>query len=79
MNSFSCRDFEGMVDQLIGSLESDPQVNMEADWKLINIFLGGNDIYDSCLQKDITPENFKDLMRASFNTLKAKVSKSVFH
>ncbi|XP_072032181.1 phospholipase B1, membrane-associated-like [Amphiura filiformis] len=70
-------EFEAMVDQLIDHLVTDTQINMDEDWKLINVFLGGNDIFDSCLTPRFTPEYFKNLMISSFNTLKAMVPRAL--
>ena len=63
-----------MVDKLLERLVDDPNVNMEEDWKLISVFIGGNDIFDSCLKPRFTPEYYKERLISALRTMKAMVS-----
>lgn len=36
------------ANMLINALKSDPQVRFYDDWKLVTLFVGGNDLCDVC-------------------------------
>jgi phospholipase B1 len=36
------------ANMLIKTLKSDPQVRYYDDWKLVTLFVGGNDLCDAC-------------------------------
>ncbi|VDM53547.1 unnamed protein product [Angiostrongylus costaricensis] len=49
MPGANAADLPRQARQLVGLLEQHPQsVNIKDDWKLLNIFIGGNDICDYC-------------------------------
>ena len=43
------RDMLEQAKALIDKLKADPTINMEEDWKMLSIFIGGNNIRVSCL------------------------------
>jgi len=45
------RDLSEQADILISRLQSDPNVNFEEDWKVITVFIGGNDLCHYCEDK----------------------------
>lgn len=34
---------------LIAKLKADPRVNYTHDWKMVTLFIGGNDLCESCI------------------------------
>ncbi|KAL6723382.1 hypothetical protein Aduo_018394 [Ancylostoma duodenale] len=49
-------DLPGQARQLVGLLQTHPEsVNMKHDWKLLNIFIGGNDMCGYCRHPSYAP------------------------
>uniref|UniRef100_A0ACB8GA42 Uncharacterized protein n=1 Tax=Sphaerodactylus townsendi TaxID=933632 RepID=A0ACB8GA42_9SAUR len=45
--------------RLIDLMKNDPEINFQIDWKLITLFIGGNDLCGSCKDTErYTPDNF---------------------
>ncbi|CAL8392900.1 unnamed protein product [Arctogadus glacialis] len=42
------KDLPKQVQALVNRMKSDPSINFESDWKVITMFIGGNDACDSC-------------------------------
>ncbi|KAL7888604.1 hypothetical protein AOLI_G00035780 [Acnodon oligacanthus] len=52
-------DLSAQVSTLIEALKSSQNVNYESDWKLITLFIGGNDLCHYCLdQNNLSPQNY---------------------
>ena len=48
---FCFRDLIPQAEELVKKLKGDENVNMEEDWKLVTILVGGNDMCDYCESK----------------------------
>lgn len=48
VNAQCARHMREQAQQLIQLMKSDSRVNYENDWKLVTIFIGGNDLCPSC-------------------------------
>ena len=45
--------------QLVTRMSTDTNVNIDEDWKLITILIGGNDLCDGCMDESLySTENF---------------------
>lgn len=42
------RDMPGQADSLISKMKADTSFDYENDWKLVTMFIGGNDLCDYC-------------------------------
>lgn len=45
------KDMPQMAMKLVNMLKNDKRVNMEEDWKMINLFIGSNDLCHMCYEK----------------------------
>lgn len=48
---FRCRDIPGQAVALVERMKCDKNINFEEDWKMITLFIGGNDLCDYCDDK----------------------------
>lgn len=44
-----CRDMVAQANMLIARLQADPKVDFANDWKVVTLFIGGNDLCESCM------------------------------
>nr|XP_054758728.1 phospholipase B1, membrane-associated-like [Lytechinus pictus] len=51
-------DMPGQARELIQTMKDDPSVDFENDWKLITLFIGGNDLCSGCLYAESSPANY---------------------
>ncbi|KAG9347334.1 hypothetical protein JZ751_004901, partial [Albula glossodonta] len=52
-------DMPGQARLLVDKMKTDTRINFEADWKVITLFIGGNDLCDHCKNTMFySPENF---------------------
>nr|XP_033793551.1 phospholipase B1, membrane-associated [Geotrypetes seraphini] len=68
------RDIPTQVEALVNLMKTDSRVNFTQDWKLLTIFIGGNDLCDYC--KDLlqhSPENYVNHLRAALDFLHTEV------
>ncbi|XP_033102857.1 phospholipase B1, membrane-associated-like [Anneissia japonica] len=50
---------EGQAQNLVAKIKEDPEVDIESDWKIVTIFIGGNDLCQSCKKpEERTAENY---------------------
>ncbi|RUS83619.1 hypothetical protein EGW08_008587 [Elysia chlorotica] len=61
-------DFANQAASLVSKLQSDSSVDFENDWKLITVFLGGNDLCEYC-KYGITPAVYTSNVRAGLDVL----------
>jgi len=61
----------GQAQTLVAKMKSDTRINIQEDWKIVTIWIGGNDLCDYCddTQKH-SPENYQALVRQSIRTLR---------
>lgn len=43
-----CRDMPPQANLLLQRMRADPRVNMVEDWKMVTLFVGGNDLCGVC-------------------------------
>ena len=64
----------GQAELLVDRLRSDPKVDFENDWKLITIFIGGNDLCDYCNdEEEFSPEKYEENLQTALDHLHAHV------
>ena len=63
--------------RLIRKMQQDPNIDFENDWKVITIFIGGNDVCRACLSpRRLTANNFAHNLQASLDMLQASVPRA---
>ncbi|XP_061602963.1 phospholipase B1, membrane-associated-like [Cololabis saira] len=66
----SSLDLLAQVQALIIAMKKDTTVNFENDWKLVTIFIGGNDLCNHCLdQNNLSPKNYSHNLMLSLDML----------
>ncbi|GAB1289514.1 Phospholipase B1, membrane-associated [Apodemus speciosus] len=71
---------DGLVAQankLVSLMKADTTINFQEDWKIITVFIGGNDLCASC--KDdarFSPQNFVDNIKNALDILHAEVPRA---
>ncbi|KAM8832531.1 phospholipase B1, membrane-associated-like isoform 2-T2 [Spinachia spinachia] len=69
-------DIPKQVQALIKAMKENKEVNFEMDWKIVTIFVGGNDICNYCLeQNNLSPENYNQNLMLSLDLLYKEVPK----
>lgn len=62
---------------LIDRLRSDKNIDFENDWKLITLFIGGNDLCDFCKDKNLhSPDSYINYIREGLDMLYKQVPKA---
>ncbi|KAF7667277.1 hypothetical protein LDENG_00069390, partial [Lucifuga dentata] len=62
------------VQDLIKAMRGDKKVNFEKDWKLVTIFIGGNDLCNYCNdQNNLSPKNYSHNLMLSLDMLYKEV------
>uniref|UniRef100_A0A8C6QDM8 Phospholipase B1, membrane-associated n=1 Tax=Nannospalax galili TaxID=1026970 RepID=A0A8C6QDM8_NANGA len=71
---------DGLVAQaikLVNLMKNDKTINFQEDWKIITVFIGGNDLCDSCNDPvHHSPENFTNSIREALDILHAEVPRA---
>ncbi|XP_068433215.1 phospholipase B1, membrane-associated-like [Clinocottus analis] len=66
------------VRALVARMKNDPRINFESDWKVITLFIGGNDVCDHCLNSLLySEENFINNIRDSLDYLHKEVPRAL--
>lgn len=64
----------GQVRRLIDAMKNDTSVDFENDWKLVTLFIGGNDLCSYCNDRaSLSPENYSRHMMTSLDLLYKEV------
>ncbi|XP_063350723.1 phospholipase B1, membrane-associated [Pelmatolapia mariae] len=67
-------DIPSQVQALIKAMREDTEVNFENDWKLVTIFIGGNDLCSYCFdQNNLSPKNYSHNLKISLDMLYKEV------
>jgi len=71
------RDLLEQADSLIHRLQSDPKVNFEEDWKVVTVFIGGNDLCQYCGDKaGLNVVEFQKNVQATLDKLHAALPRT---
>uniref|UniRef100_H3DIM1 Uncharacterized protein n=1 Tax=Tetraodon nigroviridis TaxID=99883 RepID=H3DIM1_TETNG len=66
------------VRRLIDTLKSDPTVDFQNDWKLVTLFIGGNDLCQFCNDRvSMSPQNYSLHMKTSLDMLYREVPRAI--
>ncbi|XP_054849217.1 phospholipase B1, membrane-associated [Eublepharis macularius] len=67
-------DVSSQARRLIDLMKNDPKINFQEDWKLVTLFIGGNDLCDSCKDAErYSPEIFVSNMQKALDILHEEV------
>ncbi|XP_076613028.1 phospholipase B1, membrane-associated-like [Chaetodon auriga] len=67
-------EIPAQVRTLIKAMRENKEVNFEKDWKLVTIFVGGNDLCHYCLdQSNLSPKNYSHNLMLSLDMLYEEV------
>nr|XP_019590876.1 PREDICTED: phospholipase B1, membrane-associated isoform X2 [Rhinolophus sinicus] len=70
----------GLPDQartLVNLMKTDTRINFQEDWKIITVFIGGNDLCDFCNDPvHYSPQNFTDNIQKALDVLHAEVPRA---
>ncbi|XP_040919608.1 phospholipase B1, membrane-associated-like [Toxotes jaculatrix] len=67
-------ELPAQVQALIKAMRQNKEVNFEKDWKLVTIFVGGNDLCHYCLdQNNLSPTNYSHNLMLSLDILYKEV------
>ncbi|XP_041668835.1 phospholipase B1, membrane-associated isoform X2 [Cheilinus undulatus] len=68
----------GQVRDLIDLMRNDPKVDFENDWKLVTLFIGGNDLCQYCNDRaSLSPQNYSYHMMTSLDMLYQEVPRVI--
>uniref|UniRef100_A0A1I8ITW1 Phospholipase B1, membrane-associated n=1 Tax=Macrostomum lignano TaxID=282301 RepID=A0A1I8ITW1_9PLAT len=74
---YAWSDMPKQAESLVRKLKSDSNVDFNNDWKLITLFVGGNDICDYCKDKEMfSPENYIRHIRNALDYLHDNVPRA---
>ncbi|KAM4867303.1 phospholipase B1, membrane-associated [Thomomys bottae] len=63
--------------RLVDLMKNDTSINFQEDWKIITMFIGGNDLCDSCNDLDHhSPQNFTENIKKALDILHAEVPRA---
>ncbi|XP_056284895.1 phospholipase B1, membrane-associated-like [Pseudoliparis swirei] len=72
------KSIPSQVRTLVAKMKNDPRINFESDWKVISLFVGGNDICDHCHNSLLySEENFRSNIRESLDYLHKEVPRAL--
>ncbi|XP_070705362.1 phospholipase B1, membrane-associated-like [Pempheris klunzingeri] len=72
------KDLLPQVEALVARMKNDSRINFESDWKVISIFIGGNDICDHCYNSLLySVDNFVRNVRGSLDYLHKEVPRAL--
>ncbi|KAH0505598.1 Phospholipase B1, membrane-associated [Microtus ochrogaster] len=70
-------DLTTQAQKLVSLMRADTTIDFENDWKIITVFIGGNDLCASCNDLDhYSPQNFTDNIKAALDILHAEVPRA---
>ena len=52
----------GQADRIINAMKDDSSINIETDWKIITLFIGGNDLCQYCRKRVSIMDNINARM-----------------
>ncbi|XP_030299017.1 phospholipase B1, membrane-associated isoform X2 [Sparus aurata] len=68
----------GQVRRLIDNMKKDATVDFENDWKLVTLFIGGNDLCQYCNDRaTLSPQNYSQHMMTSLDMLYNEVPRAI--
>ncbi|XP_068195022.1 phospholipase B1, membrane-associated-like [Antennarius striatus] len=68
----------GQVRRLIDTMKNDSNVDFENDWKLVTLFIGGNDLCQYCNDRaSLSPQNYSHHMMTSLDILYKEVPRMI--
>ncbi|XP_075963706.1 phospholipase B1, membrane-associated-like [Anarhichas minor] len=68
----------GQVRRLIDTMKNDSTVDFENDWKLVTLFIGGNDLCQYCNDRaSLSPQNYRQHLMTSLDMLYKEVPRAV--
>ncbi|KAJ8009356.1 hypothetical protein DPEC_G00088040 [Dallia pectoralis] len=74
----NAKDLPDQVRALVARMTNDSRINFQEDWKLITMFIGGNDLCDFCYNSLFhSPENFVRHIRDSLDYLHNQVPRAL--
>nr|XP_060478993.1 phospholipase B1, membrane-associated [Panthera onca] len=63
--------------RLVDLMKNDTKINFQEDWKIITLFIGGNDLCEFCSDLvHYSPQNFTDNIRKALDILHAEVPRA---
>ncbi|TKR59960.1 hypothetical protein L596_029562 [Steinernema carpocapsae] len=77
------RDLPGQAEDLIKKMHVHPEIDIQNDWKLVNIFIGGNDICQYCHDKRQdkdgyhSPYHFADNIKQAVKILQDNLPRTI--
>ncbi|GMT15139.1 hypothetical protein PFISCL1PPCAC_6436, partial [Pristionchus fissidentatus] len=71
-------DLVGQANDLIRRMKDHPEIDIKNQWKLVHIFIGGNDMCDWCDYPDVvSAEHFRDNIGKAVQILKDNLPKTI--
>uniref|UniRef100_A0AC34Q5K4 Lipase_GDSL domain-containing protein n=1 Tax=Panagrolaimus sp. JU765 TaxID=591449 RepID=A0AC34Q5K4_9BILA len=71
-------DLPGQALDLVQKLQTHSEIDMQNDWKLLNIFIGGNDVCGYCRDPaNNSPQKFRDNITTAVNIIKQHVPRVI--
>ncbi|XP_016065561.1 PREDICTED: phospholipase B1, membrane-associated [Miniopterus natalensis] len=71
------RDLPGEAMMLVNLMKNHTGINFKEDWKIITVFIGGNDLCDFCKDMDVySPENYISHIKRALDFLHAEVPRA---
>ncbi|KAK7903960.1 hypothetical protein WMY93_016567 [Mugilogobius chulae] len=71
-------DMVAQVRVVVEKMKTDPRIDFHNDWKVITMFVGGNDICDFCTDSIIlSPRNVAERIRAALDILHKEVPRAI--
>ncbi|XP_034419198.1 phospholipase B1, membrane-associated [Cyclopterus lumpus] len=71
-------EIPGQVRRLIDTMKKDTTVDFENDWKLVTLFIGGNDLCQYCNDRaSLSPQNYSHHMMTTLDILYKEVPKTI--
>ncbi|XP_051684705.2 phospholipase B1, membrane-associated isoform X2 [Oryctolagus cuniculus] len=71
---------DGLIPQaqrLVALMKNDTRINFQEDWKIITVFIGGNDLCDFCNDPvRYSPQNFTDNIGTALDILHAEIPRA---
>ncbi|KAM7403287.1 hypothetical protein PAMA_003963 [Pampus argenteus] len=68
----------GQVRNLIDTMKSNSEVDFEKDWKLVTLFIGGNDLCQYCNDRaSLSPLNYSNHMMTALDMLHKEVPRTI--
>ncbi|XP_029984660.1 phospholipase B1, membrane-associated-like isoform X2 [Sphaeramia orbicularis] len=72
------KDLLPQAQNLVKRMKNDPKINMEKDWKVISVFIGGNDVCDHCYNSLLfSVENYLNNVRETLDYLHKQVPRAL--